>query len=418
MKGANSLLSILVIDNSIHPLTYGYMQELFGRSLPSRGHKVTWLLMSADTKYRGELRRFGLTDVVLSPMLKGQSRVSAMLNYFCYKLCMASLLPRVIRNQKIEVVFVRNQVRLGLMAYLFCKKNNIPFVYYLGYPHLESDLLVARNEYRKLRIVNEIVAFIGIPLRNWITRRADFVFTMSDYWAEQIIKELGISPDRVKSLPAGFDASIDPTAVDGTEIRRRFNLADYPTLFYMGTITPPRDITILADILAEIVRHIPEARLLLLYGHGGKGWVPLLRQRFAERGVEGNVIFAQSVPYQQVPAYIAASHVGLSPIETIPLYNVSSPYKLPEMLGIGCPVVASDTPDQMYVLNKSKAGICVPYKADAFAKAVVYILTNPEEARQMGQRGRAFVLKERNYDILANRVEEVCQCLVAKRCKL
>lgn len=418
MDKLNSKLNILVIDSSTYPLTYGYMQEIFGNSLPVRGHKVTWLLMSKDAKSWGELRRLGSTDVILFPMMNGRGRVSATINYFYYKLFMARSLPDIFRNRDIDIVFVRNQVRVGFLAYLFCKKNNIPFVYYLGYPHIESHLLAARRGYRKHRTLDEIVALCGIPLRNWITRRADFVFTMSDYWAEQVIEELGIYPDKVKSLPAGFDASIDPETADGAAIRKQFNLDNHPTLFYMGTISPPRDVPILADILAEVVKYIPDARLLLLYGNGEEGKVPLLRQRFAEKGVDRNVVFAPPVTYKQVPDYIAASHVGLSPIEPIPLYNVSSPYKLSEMLGMGCPVVASNTPDQMYVLNRSNGGICVPYDASAFAKAIIYILSHPEEARKMGKRGRAFILKERSYDMLANKIENVFQRLAEKRCVL
>ena len=411
----NRPLKILVIDNAVYPLSYGYMQEIFGRCLPKRGHNVTWLLMSTDAAMMGESHRFGQTNVVLTLMRNGRSRLSTFINYFYYKPLMARILPDIITSRNIDVIFVRNHVRVGFSAYRICKKNKIPFVYYLGYPFLESHLLAARLGQRKPRIVAEAAALAGIPIRNWVTKKADFVFAMSDYWAEQIIKELGISSARVKSLPAGFDSSIDPEAVDGTKIRKKFNLADHPTLFYMGTITPPRDALILVNILAKVVQHIPEAKLLLLYGHGEEKRVPLLKQKFAEKGVEKNVVFAPPVSYQQVSSYIKASHVGLSPIETIPLYNVSSPYKFTEMLGMGCPVVASDTPDQLYSLKKSKGGLCVPYNATAFAEAAVYILSHPDEARRMGMRGRAFVEKERSYDTLTNRVEKILQNLVANR---
>jgi len=182
----------------------------------------------------------------------------------------------------------------------------------------------------------------------------------------------------------------------------------------MGTITPPRDMSILVDIMAEVVKQIPEAKLLLLPVYGEEKRVPILRQEFVKKGLEKSVIFSAPVPYEQVPRYIAACHLGVSPIETIPLYNVSSPYKFAEMLGMACPVVASDTPDQSYVLNKSGGGICVPYNPDAFAKAIVYILNNPDEAERMGMRGRTFIEKERSYDVLAKRIEKVFFQLVHK----
>jgi len=415
MRDSDRPLNIVVIDNAFYPLTYGYMQEIFGRCLPERGHNVTWLLMSADADKMGESRRLGPTDVVLAKMMNRQGRYATFVNYFYHKPRVARLLPLIAASSDIDVVFVRNHVRLGFSAYRFCRARNVPFVYYLGYPYLESHLLAARLGHRRPRCVAEAAAFVGVPLRNWITRSADFVFAMSEYWREQVIRELSIPSNRIQALPAGFNTSINPGEVDGTWVRKQFNLNNHPTLFYMGTITPPRDMSMLVDMMVNVVRQIPKARLLLLYGHGEERWVPILKQQFSEKGVGKNVVFAPPVPYHQVPDYIGAAHVGLSPIETIPLYNVSSPYKFAEMLGMACPVVASDTPDQSYVLNKSGGGICVPYDADAFAEAVVGILNNPDEAKEMGRCARAFIEKERSYDVLAKRIESVFFQLVEKQ---
>lgn len=414
MQTDKGQFDILVIDNAVYPLIYGYMQEIFGKCLPKRGNKVTWLFMSTYANKSGEIRRFGTTDVVLSRMMSPQGRRALFINYFYNKPHMTKLLPKIYKRCHFDVVFVRNHVRVGLSAYRFCKKNNIPFVYYLGYPHLESHRLAARLGYRKPRIISEIAALVGIPLRNWITRKADFVFTMSNYWKKQVMMELGVPEDRIQSLPAGFDIAIDPQKIDGIQIRKRLKLDTYPTLFYMGTITPPRDVSILIDTMVEVVKQIPETRLLILPVHSERKSVPILRQQFSEKKLEKNVVFTQPIPYERVPSYIAASHVGLSPIETIPLYNVSSPYKFAEMLGMACPVVASNTPDQAYVLNKSGGGMCVPYSADAFSDAVIYLLNHPEEAKKKGRRGRAFIEKERSYERLSDRIEAVFRKLISR----
>jgi len=415
MKSSKRFFNILVIDSAVYPLYYGYMQEIFGRCFPERGHKVTWLLQTKSSATYGESRQLNETEVILIPGRPSTGYWTSFDNSLKYTKGLSQLLPYIVTNHSIDVIFCRNYVQSAIAAYRVSKRFNIPFVYYLGFPLFEAKQLSARRRHRKDRVIIEILSFLGISLRNWITRRADFVFTMSDYWAKQVIEDLGVSQDRIQSLPAGFDASINPEAVDGTKIRDQFNLSDHPTLFYMGTITPPRDVPIMADILAKVVQQIPEAELLLLYGNGEEKQVPVLRRKFAEKGVEKNVIFAPTVRYDQVPAYIAASHVGLSPFETIPLYMTGSAYKFIEMLGMACPVVASNTPEQESILRRTKAGICVPYKADAFAEAVVYILTHPEEAREMGRRGRDFVLKERSYDVLTDRVEEVFQRLVVRR---
>ena len=166
------------------------------------------------------------------------------------------------------------------------------------------------------------------------------------------------------------------------------------------------------EIILHVVQSIPEARFFILYGYDQEEFVPIIRQGLIEHGIEKNVVFAPPVPHQQVSMYIRASHVGVSPIETIPIYNVSTPHKFVEMLGMGCPVVASEIPDQKYVLDKSGGGICVPYDSGAFAKAVVYLLQNPDKAKEMGKKGRAFVERERSYGILAKKIDKVLRPLV------
>jgi len=399
-------MNILVVDNCEYPHIYGYMQNLFGRFLPERGHNVTWLLLSDISTNGGEIGHIASTEAVLSPILKKRGKFASLVNYFYYKPRLSRLLPGVIESREIDIVFVRNHVRIGVSARRICKKLNVPLVFYLGYPTLESHRLSARLGYRRPRFLAELAALVGIPLRNYLCRNVDFLYTMSDYWKQQVVTDIGVSADKVDSLPAGFDPTIVLSKLDGDMIRKRYHLGEHPTVFYMGTISPPRDASILVDILAEVAKSIPQVRLLLLYGQGEEKWVPFLKNKFKAKGVAENVIFAPPVPYSEIADHLAAVDVGLSPIETIPLYNVSSPYKFTEMLGMGCPVVASNTPDQAYVLKSSGGGICVPYDAKAFAGAVIQILSNPNDAKEMGKRARDFVGKRRGYDVLSAKLEK------------
>jgi glycosyltransferase involved in cell wall biosynthesis len=236
---------------------------------------------------------------------------------------------------------------------------------------------------------------------------------MSDYWREQLIRNLRIPADRIKALPFGFDTSISPSQSDGAEIRRQFGIDGRSVIFYLGSIGPPRDVSILADIMVLVVKKVPEACLMILPIEKNQRFVSRLKEAFIKRGIEQNVVFAPSVPHEQVFQYIAAANIGLSPIEPIPVYNVSSPAKFVEMLGMGCPVVASDTPEQKTIIERWKAGICVPYNAHAFAEAILYLLYNPKEGKRLSQQGRLFVEKERSFSLLADYVEEIYLVLAA-----
>jgi glycosyltransferase involved in cell wall biosynthesis len=50
----------------------------------------------------------------------------------------------------------------------------------------------------------------------------------------------------------------------------------------------------------------------------------------------------------------------------------------------------------------------------AFASAIIKLMDNPEQAAEMGQKGREWVIKNSTYEILARQVEERFLELVSK----
>jgi len=96
--------------------------------------------------------------------------------------------------------------------------------------------------------------------------------------------------------------------------------------------------------------------------------------------------------------------VGLSPIPRGTLFDVSSPTKLVEYLALGIPSAANDIPDQALVIEQSRAGLCVPMEAGAFAGAVLRLLDDPVLSAEFAERGPPYVKSHRTYDILARNV--------------
>ena len=111
------------------------------------------------------------------------------------------------------------------------------------------------------------------------------------------------------------------------------------------------------------------------------------------------------LPQVKAWQHVKDADVCVSPIYPSPIFNCGSPTKLIEYMAMGKAVVANDHPEQRIVISESKAGICVPYEEDAFAGAILYLLKNPDVAKQMGIRGRRYIEKNRNYEQTADLVE-------------
>lgn len=73
--------------------------------------------------------------------------------------------------------------------------------------------------------------------------------------------------------------------------------------------------------------------------------------------------------------------------------------KLFEYMAAGLPVITSDLPNWRAIVIGTGCGLVAdPRDPAAIAAAIEYLLTHPEEAEAMGQRGRAAVLDRFNWD--------------------
>jgi glycosyltransferase involved in cell wall biosynthesis len=121
------------------------------------------------------------------------------------------------------------------------------------------------------------------------------------------------------------------------------------------------------------------------------------------------------LPQSAALARVQTADICLSPFFPSPVLCSTSPTKLVEYLALGCPVVANDHPEQRLILRESRAGVCVPWGAAYFARAVCWLMTRtPEERVAMGTRGRAWVEKNRTYSRIADDVENAFTRILAR----
>jgi len=74
----------------------------------------------------------------------------------------------------------------------------------------------------------------------------------------------------------------------------------------------------------------------------------------------------------------------------------------------GLPVVASNFPLWMEIIEGNNCGICVnPLEPKEIAKAVEYLIKHPDKAKEIGKNGRKAVLEKYNWENESKKLLEV-----------
>jgi glycosyltransferase involved in cell wall biosynthesis len=82
------------------------------------------------------------------------------------------------------------------------------------------------------------------------------------------------------------------------------------------------------------------------------------------------------------------------------------------------PIVATDIRGCREAVDNNKTGILVPVKdSEKLAQAIIYLLRNPDIAREMGKQGREKALKEFDENMVFGRIKVEYERLIKEKLK-
>ncbi|WP_289017630.1 glycosyltransferase [uncultured Ornithinimicrobium sp.] len=162
---------------------------------------------------------------------------------------------------------------------------------------------------------------------------------------------------------------------------------------YLGSVTLERG----AAEMVEIARRLPEGLRLEVIGpaHGpAQGLLARARD-------EGLLDWHGFLPGDRAVARLDGALAGLCLLHDMPNFRPSMATKVVEYLGRGIPAVVTPLPVQQDLVERSGAGVVVPFGA---VDEVVAVLTSwaadPGPVRDLGRRGHRYVAEHHNWQRL------------------
>ncbi len=219
-------------------------------------------------------------------------------------------------------------------------------------------------------------------------RTADRVTSTNASYARIAVERGRKRPEQVTVVRTGPDPEkLKPATPDPAALRGRAHL-----VAYLGVMGPQDGVDIALAAADVIVNEMGRTDIAFTFMGGGDCHAELVARR-DELGLQGYVELPGRVPDETVVQVLSTADVGLCPDPKNPLNDVSTRNKPMEYMAFRLPVVAFDLRETR--VSAAEAAVYVePNKVDAFAKAIVELVDDPERRAEMGRIGRARVENE------------------------
>jgi len=245
-----------------------------------------------------------------------------------------------------------------------------------------------------------------VPILGWLERlmirRSRVVIVICPDLADTV---RGIRPEvptvLIENAPGA--GTVPPSG--GAAVRASLGLAsDTPIVLYTGTFEHYQGLDLLFSAMVVVRERRPDARLVLAGGEPAQ--IDAARAEVRVLGVDDAVIFTGQRPAEEIPSYLDAATLLVSPRST----GTNTPLKIYQYLRSGRPIVATNLRTHTQVLSAETAFLA-DATTDGFAHAILEALTDPVRAAGVGARARALAETRYSEEAYLAKTRQACQLL-------
>jgi glycosyltransferase involved in cell wall biosynthesis len=202
--------------------------------------------------------------------------------------------------------------------------------------------------------------------------------------------------------------------INSKEAKKAVGIDPYiKVIGFVGHFFPWDGIEHLIEAAPKIIQRQKNVRFLII-GHGM--WGMHLPKLVSKMDLNDYFIFTGKVPWEKLYIYVNAFDVATAPYsKSINLESGRSSLKILEYFACNKPVVASNTvviPEVVDIQERSLGMTVKPEDSDELARAILFFLGNGEKTINMGNRGRAYILRERSWEAVARKTNNLIATMI------
>ena len=248
--------------------------------------------------------------------------------------------------------------------------------------------------FSKSRLLHGAFAF----MERLVIRRSRAVIVICQHLEDTVRAiEPGVPTVLIENAPGSGDTPVEGS---GARIRRELGVADgAPLVLYTGTFEAYQGLDLLFGAARLVLASRPDARFVLAGGRADQ--VASAQADAARAGLGDAVIFAGQRPAEEIPSFLDAADVLVSPRSS----GTNTPLKIYQYLRSGRPIVATRLLTHTQVLDDQVA-ILTAATAEGFAAGILSVIEDPALGRATGARAKHLAETKYSYEAYLARTRQ------------
>lgn len=256
----------------------------------------------------------------------------------------------------------------------------------------------------------KLINDLGFVLANFLVMQKGFVLgsnksiAVSSSVKEKIVKETGVSAEKVVVINNGLDPRAFLDRVGDLDPRQKIEAIDYSAvrLIYVGRADVSKGISVLIKALNALVQEGKNNLSLTVVGDGGA--LESLKKEVSGLGLEEKVTFTGTVSHSE-----AISKLRKADIFVLPTLRIEGfPMTIPEAMFAGLPVIASDIGGNSDGIDDGETGFLVePGSVDMLKEKIGLLIENAPRRKKMGESAKIKAQNEFSVNTMLDKYEQV-----------
>jgi len=305
---------------------------------------------------------------------------------------------KLVDRQPVSIIYAHSPALCGLAGLQAARQRGLPFVYEVR--AFWEDAAVDQNRtgtgsprYRFTR-----------GLEGYVVRHADAVSAISQHMLDDL-RQRGVPVEKLFHVPNGVDADRFRPIERDESLAGELGLDSRPLLGFFGSLYRYEGIAWLVRAAAELYSRGNRFQLLIV-GNGEEH--AAIAAAIREHDAGGYVRLIDRVPHDEITRYYSLVDIMVFPRLSVRLTELVTPLKPLEAMALKKAVLASSVGGHRELVEHEDTGLLFPPEdVTDFCMQAERLIRDPKLRQQLGERGRAMVLRDKDWKVLAQRYQEI-----------